>query len=298
MVKTTDRKKRLRKRKILKKIKWFCFFFFILCFLIGVIWIIFFSPIFKIKQINLSGEDPADRQAVMNFLTTSLESRSWLNMGPLYVRFLKELSYNDKNSLFQNFDALEKGFEEDFPEYSDSHIDFDWWRQTLNLSLSKRVVTALWCNDSKCGFIDENGLYFKDLAINDKQTLLQDPVYADYFLLKGQFKETSQPITVGSSIVPPEIINNLRSWFHQCQGTILSYREISLDESSLECFSATTNVGFHFTFKPSDDASEILQVVKELQIQTKNNPQWQGLASMNFCFYPKIYYIPDGFFRR
>ena len=294
----TDRKKRLHKQKILKKIKFCVFLFLVLLFVGGVVWVIFFSPVFEIKKINLSGEDPSDATAFTSFLDTSIESRSWLNMKPFYTGFLKKLSYNDKNSLFQNFGALENGFKENFPEYSDSQINFNWWNQTLNLVVSKRVLAALWCDESKCGLVDENGIYFKDLTISDKQTLLQDSDYTNYFLLEGQFKGTAQPIIIGSLVASPETIKNLKNWYDGCKGNIIAYREIFLNESSLECFSAATILGMPLTFNPASDVSEVLRAIKELQIQTKSNPNWQGLASINFCFYPKIYYTPDGFFNR
>jgi len=296
MVKVTDRKKRLHKQKILKKIKFYVFLFLILILLGGVVWVIFFSPLFEIKKINLSGEDPGDATAFTSFLDTTIESRSWLNMKPFYTGFLRELSYNDKNSLFQNFGALESGFKENFPEYSDSQINFNWWNQTLSLSVSKRVLAALWCDESKCGLVDENGIYFKDLTISDKQALLQDPDYTNYFLLEGQFKGTSQPVVIGSLVVSPETIKDLKNWYDNCKGNIIGYREIFLSDSSLECFSAITTLGMRLTFNPASNVSEVLRAIKELQTQTKSNSNWQGLTSMNFCFYPKIYYTPDGFF--
>jgi len=202
----------------------------------GTVWVVFFSPVFEIKQINVSGEEPTDKTAFVNFLEATINSRSWLKLKPLYAGFLKELSYNDRNSLFQDFEALEKGFKENFPEYSESNINFDWWNQTLNLTLGKRVLAALWCDESKCGLVDEDGIYFKDLPVGDKQTLLQSPDYADYFLLEGQFKGTTQPVAIGSLVVSPETIKNLKNWYDGCKGSIIAYREIFLNESSLECF--------------------------------------------------------------
>ncbi len=296
MAKVTDRKKRLHKQKVRRKIK-LCSFAFFCLFLLGtIIWTTFFSSIFKIKQIILSGEDPNDTTTFINFVNTTIESRSWLGLKPYFKPWLTKFSYNNKNSLFQDFASLEDGFKANFPQYSGSQINFNWWKQTLTVVVSERVSIALWCNDSQCGLVDKNGVYFKELGISDKQILLSDPIYANYPLLEGQLKEVPSPVSIGSLIVSPEIMTSLETWYNSCKGSVIAFREIFLNESSLECFSTKTALNTKLTFNLQGDVNKILLVIENLQSKTKAKPTWQGLASINFCFYPKIYYTPDSFF--
>jgi hypothetical protein len=296
MINVSERKKRLRKQRILRKIKLFVFLFFCSLFVGTTVWVLFFSPIFEIKQIKFSGEDPKDTATFTDYLNSAIENKSWLGLKPFLKPWLDKLSYNTKNSLFQDFPQLENDFKANFKEYSDSQISFNWWKQALNITVSKRVLAALWCDETKCGLIDTNGLYFKDLDISDKETLLADADYANYPLLEGQLKEANSIIGVGSLIVSPEIMTKLLAWYNGCKSGVIAFREISLNDSSLACFAANTNSNTKLMFNPQDDISKALLVIENLQRKTKTNANWHGLTSLNFCFYPKIYYTPDSFF--
>jgi hypothetical protein len=296
MINVSERKKRLRKQRILRKLKLYSFVFFCLLFVGTTVWVLFFSPIFEIKQIKFSGEDPGDTAVFTDYLNNTIENKSWLGLKPFLKPWLDKLSYNTKNSLFQDFPQLESDFKANFKEYSDSQINFNWWKQSLNITVSKRILAALWCDENKCGLIDTNGIYFKDLDNSDEETLLANADYANYLFLKEQFKGANSIIGVGSLIVSPEIMTRLLVWYNSCKNSVIAFREISLNDSSLACFAANTYSNTKLTFNPQSDINKALLVIENLQRKTKTNTNWHGLTSLNFCFYPKIYYTPDSFF--
>ncbi len=297
MVVVTDRKRRLHKQRVLKKLRFFLFLFLSLFLISILIWTVFFSSLFEIKEIIILGVDPIDTVAIQEIVNQSLSSHSWFFIPPLLRPFLENISFNTKNFLWQNFSLLESNLRQKFPEYSESQIKFNLWQRGINLSMSKRSLAAVWCSEDTCGLIDANGIYFKTLELNDAALLMKEPLYADYPFLKGELKGTTNKPEVGSSILPGEVMKSVGDWYRNSQNSRIAFKEIVLSESYLTCLKAKTIAPqAEITFNPENSVANIMLAVQALQEKIKNNPTWQGLKSLNFCFYPKIYYTPENFF--
>jgi len=294
MVVVTDRKKRLHKQRVLKKIKFFTFLFLSL-FLIGaIVWAIFFSPLFEIKEIIIGGADPTQITSIQEYINQSITSHSWFFISPKLRPFLEKMSFNTKNFLWQDFSSLKSGLNQQFPEYSDSQIKFNFWHREINLTMSERILAAIWCGENTCGLVDTNGIYFKKLELEE---ITNDSPYANYLILKGELKDSNTNPEVGSLILPSETIQNIANWYQGVQNSQIAFKEIILSESYLTCLKAKTIASqTEDTFNPTSSVANIMLLVQNLQEKVKNNKNWQGLESLNLCFYPKIYYTPEGFF--
>jgi hypothetical protein len=297
MVGVTERKQRLHKQKVLKRLKFYVSLFLGLCLTGGLIWVVFFSPVFEIKTIIISGADQADILAIEELVNQSLTANSW-GFTPIFVRQqLASISFNTKSFLWKNTSSLENNLEKTFPQYSESQIKFSLWQRELNVSVSKRMVAAVWCNQNICGLIDTKGIYFEQLASVDPVSIIKETQYSNYPFLKGLLSGGTD--TIGSLIVPPMIITKMGEWYNSVKESPVAFREILLNESTASCFKARTIVSnIELTFNPESDIAKIVLAIKALQEKIKNNPSWQGLQSLNLCFYPKIYYTPESFFTR
>ena len=103
MVVVTDRKKRLHKQRVLKKIKFFTLLFLGLSLIGAICWAIFFSPLFEIKEIIIGGADPTQITSIQEYINQSITSHSWFFISPKLRPFLEKMSFNTKNFLWQDF---------------------------------------------------------------------------------------------------------------------------------------------------------------------------------------------------
>jgi hypothetical protein len=294
MVVVTDRKKRLHKQRILKKIKFFTLLFLSLFLISAIVWAIFFSPLFEIKEIIIGGADPTQITSIQEYINQSITSHSWFFISPKLRPFLEKVSFNTKNFLWQDFSSLKSGLNQQFPEYSDSQIKFNFWHREINLTMSERILAAIWCGENACGLVDTNGIYFKKLELVE---ITNDSPYANYLILKGELKDSNTNPEVGSLILPSETIQNIANWYQGVQNSQIAFKEIILSESYLTCLKAKTIASqTEIAFNPTSSVANIMLLVQNLQEKVKNNKNWQGLGSLNLCFYPKIYYTPEGFF--
>ncbi|MFZ2414518.1 MAG: hypothetical protein WAW33_00735 [Minisyncoccia bacterium] len=294
MVVVTDRKKRLHKQRVLKKIKFFTLLFLGLSLIGAICWAIFFSPLFEIKEIIIGGADPTQITSIQEYINQSITSHSWFFISPKLKPFLEKVSFNTKNFLWQDFSSLKSGLNQQFPEYSDSQIKFNFWRREINLTMSERVLAAIWCGENTCGLVDTNGIYFKKLELEE---ITSDSPYANYLILKGELKDSNTNPEVGSLILPSETIQNIANWYQGVKNSQIAFKEIILSESYLTCLKAKTiSSQTEITFNPTGSVANIMLLVQNLQEKVKNNKNWQGLESLNLCFYPKIYYTPEVFF--
>lgn len=290
----TDRKKRLHKQRVLKKIKFFTLLFLGLSLIGAICWAIFFSPLFEIKEIIIGGADPTQITSIQEYINQSITSHSWFFISPKLKPFLEKVSFNTKNFLWQDFSSLKSGLNQQFPEYSDSQIKFNFWRREINLTMSERVLAAIWCGENTCGLVDTNGIYFKKLELEE---ITSDSPYANYLILKGELKDSNTNPEVGSLILPSETIQNIANWYQGVKNSQIAFKEIILSESYLTCLKAKTiSSQTEITFNPTGSVANIMLLVQNLQEKVKNNKNWQGLESLNLCFYPKIYYTPEVFF--
>jgi len=148
--KKTFSKKRLgiKKRKSILKEKNFWVFVFSLFLIGGIFYILFFSDIFEIKEINVFGNSKASTEQLKEIITKRLKTRFFL--------FRKSIFFiNSKN--------IENTILETFPQIGKVQLK----RRLPNiiiLEVEERNLFAVFCQESeesKCFKIDNEGIAFE-----------------------------------------------------------------------------------------------------------------------------------------
>lgn len=155
--KTTSREEKIKKLKTL---------FFSLCicsvFLV-IIWAIFLSPIFKIKNIDIiSADDYLSRD---NILKT--------------ISYIAPLGFFKENLLILSKSNLKSELSSNFPAITDITIKKKLFN-TLTVNFSKRIPIGIWCHPTgdqpqadSCYYFDKEGIVFANAPQTEGSLILK-----------------------------------------------------------------------------------------------------------------------------
>jgi len=147
----------MRKNKGSKKKFKIIFFWFLILILI-LNYIFLFSPIFEIKQINISGNKTIKDEQIKNSLSNFLSKQV--------------LVFFDKNNLFlATSDKIKNILSNNFPRISSVKISKSLIKRFINLKITEREEIGIFCREEKCYYIDQQGVIFEK-APKTKGTLI------------------------------------------------------------------------------------------------------------------------------
>ncbi|MDD5221294.1 MAG: FtsQ-type POTRA domain-containing protein [Candidatus Pacebacteria bacterium] len=137
--------RKIKKKKSIFKNK--LFWLILICFvlIISICYLLFLSPVFKIKDIKITGDLKYEN-------INEIETKAW-QMIPKNILFLQKGSIVD-NLLKQYIVLDEVKIKKEFPN-------------KIEISLEERKPVANFCND-KCWYVDEDGIAFKELGDKDE----------------------------------------------------------------------------------------------------------------------------------
>jgi len=158
-----------RKKTILKNR--FIWIAVLVLFLVGsVIYLLFFSPVFQIKKVTISGANQVSQKDIRSFV-------------PL------------KNIILLNKAEIKKNILNNFPEISGVEIDRKL-PATVNIEIKERAAAAVWCNEEKCFLVDKNGKAFREASEEDgfvkvlgAEELLQEKIISQMLDIDSKLKK-------------------------------------------------------------------------------------------------------------
>lgn len=110
---------------------------------------LFFAPIFKIKEIIVSGDTDGVRSAVESFI------RSYLYYRPLTT--------GGGNILFLDGKELAEKIKQEFPRTEEARIKKDFLERTLSIKLTEKKSIGIWCVDpTPCFYLEKGGSIFEE----------------------------------------------------------------------------------------------------------------------------------------
>ena len=144
--KTTWRPKRFRS---VKKFSWRkkLIFFIVLFLILTVVYFLFFSPIFRIKEIKISGNRAITNEEIKNSLDNLL-----------LKKFL--IFFNRNNIFLARENDLENILLKDFFRISSIEINKSIFKRTIDLKITERKEAGIFCR-GECYYIDEEGVIFE-----------------------------------------------------------------------------------------------------------------------------------------
>lgn len=241
----SGKKKTFRKFKII--------FAWILFLILVLAYILFLSPIFKIKEIKISDNRVISEEDIRN----SLDNQN--NLFLATNSKLRDILFND------------------FPRISSVDIDKDIFKKSIELKIVERKEVGIFCNQD-CYYIDGEGVIFE-----------RAPQTSGVLILVIKDKSQNQA-EIGKNVIPRELMINfldLRNYlFSQ-----LNLRAIDfiIESGISEDIRVNTNEGWYILFDKSRDLKNQLQAL-ELVLKEKIGEERKNLEYIDLRIENRAYY--------
>lgn len=141
--------KEVSREERIKKLKSSLLFFGIFCLFVGIIWIVFLSPTFKIKEINIISDSIyLNRDDILKIIS---------DIAPFGLK---------ENLLVISNSRLKSELTATFPAITDISVKKKLFN-TLTVNFKKRVQIGIWCHPTggqpqadNCYYFDKEGIVF------------------------------------------------------------------------------------------------------------------------------------------
>ena len=139
-----------RKKSILKN-RFFRVSILISILFISVLYLLFFSQVFQIKSIAISGEQKISKQDIANIVENQIQN--------------KFLFFNTKSIFLVKRNEISDIALSEFPLIESVQINRKL-PSSLFVIVKERIEKAKWCIENKCFLIDNNGIIFEEIFEN------------------------------------------------------------------------------------------------------------------------------------
>ncbi|MCX6702501.1 MAG: hypothetical protein NTW60_01365 [Candidatus Wolfebacteria bacterium] len=270
-----DRSPQKRRFALRLKIYGVLALFFLLA--LGIIWVVLYSPVFKVQKINVSTGDSTlfsgDKESFDANLIAS--AKSFILANSKIARYLGTdniLSWD--NDLFINF-----GFSDKYPQVSGIVLKRDFTKREISIEAGKREKFGIWCFvrefEKKCYWFDQSGTIFS----------IAPEVEGDLIYRVDDY--TGRGLGLGDKILIPGFFSNLAKIFKVMDSAYLKSRSFTLKDLGLEeiytnpAVSSSPIIYFSLRNDPSF-AAEFLKSVKKLGL---DKSQYIDLRVENRVYY-------------
>jgi len=253
-------KKRLRikKRKPFYKKKGFWISILLLVFFGGVFYLIFFSKVFQIKEIRISGNERISTEDLRELINSKIEKKFFLPTKSIFLVKLKSI----EREVLNKFSLIDEAkLKRKLPNI-------------LILEAKERRSLVIFCSLSeKCFKVDKLGIAFeeslekKDLAI---------------------FSQKEEEVFLGKQVIEPGYLNSILEIQKQLKDDLKI--EIEKFLVSDEKLTVKTLEGFEIYFNPDNDIKDQVfnldNILKEkITAERRNSLEYIDLRFGNKVFY-------------
>lgn len=249
--------KRLFRKKIIIFL-WILFLFLVLSYTL------FFSPIFKIKEIKVSGNRAISNEEIRDSLDKFLKK--------------KILIFFNKNNIFLvTEDGVEKVIFKDFPRVLSIKINKDIFKKTIDLKIVERKEAGIFCK-KECYYIDEDGVIFEE-APQTSGTLI--------LVIKDNSEGEAE---MGKSIVEEKFMAeliDLRSYLSSQLN--LKVLDFTIESDDSGDFKINTNEEWYILLDRSRDLKNQLEALR-LVLEEKIKEGRQKLEYIDLRIENRVYY--------
>jgi hypothetical protein len=239
-----SKKKKFNKRVIIKIIP--------LLLLLSLIYVLLFSPIFKIKEILISGNKKISAEEIKNNLT--------------YNNIFLTTTKTIKNQLLQKF-----------PGILDLKISKNVFNRKLEINIQERESVGIFCTADECFYFDKNGIAFEK-APNTSGSLID--LIKDYS--QKEFK-------MGDEVLDKNLMDNILTIKNELFQKIgLRVTSFDIDTYPVEELRVVTNESWYILFSLKRDIKSqllALKVALDEKIQNRSSLQYIDLRIENRIYY-------------
>jgi len=267
-----------------RKLKIFLIVFFVLVFFSFSFWLLFFSPVFSISQIKITGEESDKLLPLEQSVNQFLKERS-LSFFPLWLRLylLKEPALNQKlnikNLVFFSRPRLTNFLLTLYPDLSEVKSSINWQRNAgwqLNINLSKRQPAALWCQLKTCYLLDKEGIIYQPFNNGDESLLIFNDLSNQSLVLKQK---------VMSASVLAQILE--MASFLKEKG--IGVKEIVIKNPASQSLYFLTAPGWQLILDKNFQAPAMAKIITEL-INQKKIPDFKSLKYIDLRYPGRVIY--------
>jgi len=261
-------KKKNKNALVFSKIIHSSYFWGLLFFLsIGsiIIYFLFFSSIFQIKNIEVSGNQKSVRNKIEEVISSNLK----VKIGAWQTKsiFLINLGKAEKNLLVK-FPVIAKvNFKKKLPN-------------SLLVNIEERKAVAVFCQDNNCFSMDGNGIIFEKL---------KSPLENKILIVK---KEKRENIYLGKTVLQREIIQKIIKIKKKLGDDLLNIPLKSVTYFSGARLNVLTSHGWkiYFNFKKNLEwqIAELSAILEKIPAPKRKNLKYIDLR------FNKVYIFPEG----
>lgn len=240
-----------RRRVLWRRLKLFVLSLIPVSFMAGVIYLIFFSVFFRVKDFQFNGVFGASQPDVIAFLEKRLgeyDSNAIFSHNRIF--FWRDMDIKEPRNVF--------------PEIARIKVGRSLFSRKVGIEITEREKFGVWC-EGGCFWIDKEGIAFSP-APETEGTLVR------------LFKiNNGKDIKLGDQVLPGDELSNFLKSVQLLQDLGISVAGFSMEDIKLKEMTATTVGGpkiyFSFLVDP--------YFAKETIQNAKNSPDWKKLTYIN-----------------
>ena len=223
------------------------------CVALAVGWIIFRSPIFRVSQIVVQGNETVPSDAVVSLVEAAA-------MPPASRTLLVKPLLGFQNMLLWPA-RIPSSTLAWIPQLNGLAVSKDYFSHTITITVTERQPFAIWCfvpkdnGDEQCFWFDKTGTMFARTYDTQGNAIT---VVHDY---------SQKPTGVGEKILPDEFVANFISIANVVRKANLNVSAIALDDLSLEEVDVSTVSGPSIYFSLRFPAQDDLPVIQSIMAQ-------------------------------
>lgn len=259
MKKTFRKPHRIKPKKSIFRNRFFWLSFSILIILGAIFYLIYFSALFQIKNINIFGQEKVSPEQVKSFIETKTRTIFLVNFNEI------------REGLLKNFPQIGKiNFKRKFPDTIE--IKIEERKPVIGIVLGEKENESYF-------FIDENGIVFERIFKIPQETL------------KIKKLDLSSELKLGEKIMEEEEISKIL----EIKSKLADELKIPIEEILVvfnERFNVKTLEGWEIYFNPKENLNWQIIKLKAI-LEKKLPPEKRGKLQYIDLRFEKIYIFPS-----
>lgn len=235
----------------------------ILFLILALSYLLFFSPVFEIKEIKVSGNQAIDSENIQSSLDDFL--------------YKKTLIFFDRNNIFlATSNKLRETLIKDFPRILFIEVNKSIFKKTIDLEITERKGAGIFCKN-ECYYIDKYGVIFEE-APQTSGTLI--------LLIKDH---SERDIEMGMEVIEKEFMAELielrARLFDKFNLRVLEFIVETIPYKDLK---VNIHEGWYILFDKSRDLKNQLQALELVlaeKIEERENLEYIDLRIENRVYY-------------
>ncbi len=239
-----------------------------------VIWFIFFSPFFRIKELTILGDKITDSEKIKNEINQIIKKNVFFILPGDNIIFIKPAEIkkilSQENPRFQNIEIEKK-----FPNI-------------LRTEISEREGIIIWCRQENCFFVDKIGIAYAEVLSAEPLFIIERENQEKMFVVQ---EEKEEKIEIGQKVANQNFIKFVLEISKELENfSGLEVIALRTPESISSEVWVTTNEGWQAVFDVSKSAkSQIANLAKFLNEKISEKER-KNLKYIDLRVQGKIYY--------